>query len=221
MDAPRNKNAREKVYEFVKDRIMEGKYSPGETLNERDIATLTNVSRTPAREAFKKLEHEGLVSYPAKGGYVVRKYSLKELEALHRMLERLEALSVEMAAPMLTKGDFKNLENLVNRARVFAKEMKYKEYFALNYEFHMYFAKKTGSKDLLEIISMLRTRLYRLHNLSVIMYGGPLKYMEDHVKIIEALKGKPGKKPEEAVVNHIEHARKAFTEFYKKFSPKE
>jgi DNA-binding GntR family transcriptional regulator len=58
------------VYELLRGRIIAGTYCPGEKLNEREIAQLGNVSRTPTREALRVLEYEGFVTNIVKGVFV-------------------------------------------------------------------------------------------------------------------------------------------------------
>ena len=64
MERLKGSNTWVSVYEFVRDNIIEGTYCPGEKLNEREIAQLTNLSRTPTREALRVLEYEGFVTLP-------------------------------------------------------------------------------------------------------------------------------------------------------------
>ena len=72
MGTTRELNAWVRVYEFLKDRIVNGTYAPGEKLNERELAQLVNVSRTPVREALRVLQHEGFVTTIAKRGVSVK-----------------------------------------------------------------------------------------------------------------------------------------------------
>ena len=73
MEKPGSINSWVSVYEFLKDRIIKGIYGPGEKLNEREIAKLVNVSRTPTREALRVLEHEGFVTNITKRGFFCKK----------------------------------------------------------------------------------------------------------------------------------------------------
>ena len=124
MQNSRNSNAWVSVYEFVKDRIIKGIYGPGEKLNERDIAQLVKVSRTPTREALRVLEYEGFVTNISKRGVFVKKYSPEELDTLHKMLVRLEGLAVEMAAPRLTGKDLADLQNMTHRLKSRSEERR-------------------------------------------------------------------------------------------------
>lgn len=155
MGDSRDANARVAVYEFVKDRIIKGMYSPGEKLNESEIANSVNVSRTPAREALRALEREGFVTTVTNKGVFVKKYSPAELDVLHRMLMPLEKLAVEMAASKVTASDIRELENMNRRLKLLASDKNYGDYLALNIDFHLFFPKVTGSSELLDTLSQL------------------------------------------------------------------
>lgn len=213
----KDSNAWMKVYEFLEDKIIKGVYSPGEKLSEREIAELVNVSRTPAREALRILEHDGFVTNITKRGVFVKKYSPGELDTLHRMLIRLEGLAVEMAVSRLSEGDFNNLEKMNDRMKSLASKKNYGDYFALNIDFHLYFPKVTGSEELFDAIAQLRKRIFRFYYAQITMYDDPEQYVKDHQEIVGALRGKINKKPEKLMERHIDRARKSFLDFYKKF----
>jgi DNA-binding GntR family transcriptional regulator len=109
LENSRDKNAWVDVYEFLKDKIMKGIYCPGEKLNEREIAKLMDVSRTPTREALRVIEYEGFVTNIVKRGVFVKKYSPEELDTLHKMLIQLQGLAIEMAVPKLSDSDLTTL----------------------------------------------------------------------------------------------------------------
>ena len=210
-------NAWVSVYEFLKERIIKGIYSPGEKLNEREIAKLVNVSRTPAREALRILEHEGFVTNVSKKGVFVKKYSPAELDTLHMMLIRLEGLAVEMAASRLSEKDLDALEKMNRRLKELALKKNYADYLALNIDFHLFFPKATQSAELFDTISQLRKRVFRFYYTQIIVDEKFEQYVKDHQEIVDALRGKTGKKPEKLMEKHIESGRRSFLNFYKKF----
>jgi DNA-binding GntR family transcriptional regulator len=210
-------NAWVNVYEFLKEKIIKGVYGPGEKLNEREIAKLVAVSRTPAREALRILEHEGFVTNVAKKGVYVKKYSPAELDTLHMMLVRLESLAVEMAASRLSEDDFDVLEKMNNRLKALALKKNYADYLALNIDFHLFFPKATQSAELLDTISQLRKKIFRFYYTQIIVDEKFEQYVKDHQEIVDALRGKTGKKPEKLMEKHIESGRRSFLNFYKKF----
>jgi DNA-binding GntR family transcriptional regulator len=217
VESPKDINAWVPVYEFLKDRIINGTYGPGEKLNEREIAKLVNVSRTPTREALRVLEYEGFVTNIAKRGVSVKKYSPEELDTLHKMLIRLESLAVEMAVPKLTEKDLVNLQKMTNRLKTLASRRKYSEYLTLNFEFHLFFARVAESRELLDTISQLRKRIFRFIYSHVTLAHNSEQYVKDHQEIVDVLRGKIKKRPEKIMERHIDYSRKSFLQFYRGF----
>ncbi len=217
MKKAENKNTWVRVYERLKEEIIKGTYSPGEKLNEREIAELMNVSRTPTREALKALEYEGFVSNVAKKGVVVKKYSPEELDVLHKMLVRLEGLAVEMAVPKLNEKDILELEDITNRMRSLVKEKNYTEYLTLNFEFHLFFARKTESRELFDIMRQLRARIFRFYYAQITLREDTEQWVKDHQDIVDALRGRTDASPYKIMEQHIDHARQHFLTFYRSF----
>jgi DNA-binding GntR family transcriptional regulator len=217
LENSKRSNAWVSVYEFLKDKIIRGIYGPGEKLNERDIAQLVNVSRTPIREALRVLEYEGFVTNISKRGVSVKKYSPEELDTLHKMLIRLEGLAVEMAAPKLTGDDLADLQKMTKRLESLALKRSYSDYLTLNIEFHLFFARKTGSGELLEAISQLRKRIFRFAYAQVMSDHLTGQYLKDHQDLIDALRGKIKEKPEKIMGRHIDYSRESFLTFYRRF----
>ena len=218
MKGPKDTNAWVGVYEFLRDRITSGLLNPGEKINEREITELVNVSRTPVREALRNLENEGFVTNIPKRGVFVKKYAIEELDILYRMLIRLEGLAVDMAIPKLSKKDINDLQKINNRLKLLASKKKYIDYWALNHsEFHLFFPRKAGSQELLDVISQLRKRTFRLQYTKILMLENSSRYVKDHDEIISALKGKNNQKSVKCMEAHIESARKAFFDFHKDF----
>jgi DNA-binding GntR family transcriptional regulator len=213
----KDENAWVTVYEFLKNRIINGTYGPGEKLNEREIAKLVHVSRTPTREALRVLQHEGFVTTVARRGVSVKKYSPDELDTLHKMLIRLESLAVEMAVPRLSERDLVTLQKMTNRLKTLAAKRKYREYLMLNFEFHLFFPKVTESRELLDAISALRKRVFRFYHAHITMAHDPDRYVRFHQELIDALKRQTGAKPEKIMEKHIEHARRSFLAYYRGF----
>ena len=210
-------NAWMKVYEHLKDGIIKGVYGPGESLHEREVAEIVQVSRTPAREALRVLEHEGFVTNSTKRGAVVKKYSAGELDVIYRMLVRLESLAVEMAVPKMTKNDLARLVKINEQLKALASEQRYSDYFTLSFDFHFFFPRLTESSELLDIISMLRKRLFRVQYGHLTLVHNSAQYLKDHQEIIDALSGRTKKRPELLMEAHIERSRKALWDYHQMF----
>ncbi len=92
----------ELAYERVRTAIVEGEFAPGQRLIEQRIAEQYELSRTPVREAIRRLEAEGLVVSVRHRGAIVREVSLDEVEDLYELRARLESYAAELAAARAT-----------------------------------------------------------------------------------------------------------------------
>ena len=104
---------REIVCEVLRDAIRGGVLKPGEWLKENDLADELLVSRTPVREAIRKLEQEGyVVTVPRRGAYVAS-VSIRDINEIFEIRSALEALACELAAERITDEEQERLERLL------------------------------------------------------------------------------------------------------------
>jgi DNA-binding GntR family transcriptional regulator len=92
-----SKTIREKVYEYLREEILNGKIKSGDRLVETDLADRIGTSRTPVREALHTLQREGRVESLQRVGYVVRPISELEVSELCKIRLALEALALRWA----------------------------------------------------------------------------------------------------------------------------
>ena len=90
--------ASEKVVDQMRDRILQGEYAPGERLGEVELAEKLGVSRTPVREALRRLSAEGLVDITTNKGARVVEYPAHDLDHIFLIRARVEGLSARTAA---------------------------------------------------------------------------------------------------------------------------
>ena len=101
---------REIIFEFLREAILEGRIHPGQRLIERDVAERFNASRTPVREALRKLEMEGFIERKGRRGDVVRSIKRSEMEEAYALRMALEPLMVRCAIERLDEAQKKKLE---------------------------------------------------------------------------------------------------------------
>ena len=88
----------EAVYEWVRERIIDGSLQPGSRIRERDLAEAINVSRVPIREAFPRLEAEGYIRTIPRRGAVVAPMELVDVNEVFDVRASLEVLAARLAA---------------------------------------------------------------------------------------------------------------------------
>lgn len=105
--------ASEKAYRMLRDRIFSGDYAPGSRLKERQLCADLEVSRTPVREALRRLEAEGLVQIEPRRGGVVSHIDVEEAEEIFALGTVIEGFAAKMAAHKATAGAVADLERIV------------------------------------------------------------------------------------------------------------
>ncbi|QIB27742.1 GntR family transcriptional regulator [Caloranaerobacter azorensis] len=200
------KPLREIVFESLREAIIDGKLKPGERLMEVQLAEKLGVSRTPVREAIRKLELEGLVvMIPRKGAYVAD-VSIKDILEVLEIRASLEGLAAQLAAERITDDE---LEALKMKAREFDECIKNKDIKCIiqkDVEFHDIIFKATRNEKLIAIAESLREQVQRFRIIYVTEYDGTAKLSEEHSKIIEAISKRDSKKAKYYAEIHIENA---------------
>lgn len=194
------------VYRDLKDKILKNQLLPGDKLIEIEIASKLGVSRTPVREALKKLEEDGLVtSFPRKS-FIVSKISVKEAKNLYIVRKSLEPLAVELLAE---KGFNEKTEYFqkVNEDLRVAIENK-DEDLAQNLiiEWNMALVSCLNNEILVEVMNMINQRLYRFGNFifrDKKNYKKHYNNLQKIYKLIEEKKPNEARKASEKTIENI------------------
>lgn len=152
------------VYRDLKEKILKNKLLPGDKLIEMEIASELDVSRTPVREALKKLENDGLVtSFPRKS-YIVSKISVKEAKNLYIVRKSLEPLCVELLAEKGLGKNTKYFQEINEELGVAIYNGEEELAQNLIIEWNLALVKSLNNEILYEVMTMVNKRLYRFGN---------------------------------------------------------
>ena len=110
-----SKSSGEQAYETLIAQIRLGTFGPGDRLREEDVATRLSLSRTPVREALRRLESDGIVEHRPRVGAVIRSLSHTEIVELYEMRTVLERTAAKMASQHGAQAEFDALEALNDR----------------------------------------------------------------------------------------------------------
>ena len=152
---------RDVVFNTLRQAIITGEFAPGERLMEIALANRLGVSRTPVREAIRKLELEGLVVMIPRKGAEVAKITEKDLRDLLEVRSSLEELAAELATERMNEEIKEKLEKALDD---FKKAIDSEDNAAIadsDVEFHDIIFEATGNARLIQIISNLREQMYR------------------------------------------------------------
>lgn len=207
MDAKANKKSLSNmVYRDLKEKILKNKLLPGDKLIEMEIASKLDVSRTPVREALKKLEKDGLVtSFPRKS-YIVSKISVKEAKNLYIVRKSLEPLCVELLAEKGLTDKTKYFEEVNEDLRSAIENGEEELAQNLIIEWNMALVRSLNNEILIEVMTMVNKRLYRFGNFifrDKKNYKRHYDNLQKIYKLIEEKKPKEARKASERTIEII------------------
>jgi len=195
---------RDVVFKTLREAIITGALVPGQRLMEIKLAKELGVSRTPVREAIRKLELEGLVIMTARKGAVVAPINEKDLREVLEIRKKLESLAVELACRHYGEDDIKVLEEINRKISVAVNENNVEEITKCDVEFHETIYGFTQNTRLVKMLHQLKEHIfrYRFEYIKDMKTKGFI--VEEHTKIIEAMKELNEKAACEEIEKHIE-----------------
>ncbi len=196
---------RDVVFNTLRQAILRGELEPGERLMEIQLAERLGVSRTPIREAIRKLELEGLVLMIPRKGAEVAKISEKSLKDVLEVRRSLEELAIELTCQRITEEGLTELEEA---QKAFAAAIHNGDAMAIaeaDEHFHELIYKATGNSRLVQILSNLREQMYR-YRLEYIKDAGKRQILiVEHEHILRCLKKHSIAEAKAAVREHIDN----------------
>jgi DNA-binding GntR family transcriptional regulator len=210
------KPLREIVFEGLREAIISGRLAPGERLMETQLAEEMGVSRTPVREAIRKLELEGfVVMMPRKGAYVAG-LSLKEISDVFEIRGALEELAAELAAERITDEELEELEALLLEIGRRMEKNDLDAVVKADVEFHDVLFRGARNTRLSQMVSYLREQIHRYRTTSLSYPGRMKKALEEHRKIVQALSQRDPDLARQAAREHMDSAEKSLMDAMKK-----
>lgn len=199
----------EEAYQALHRLIVRGQLSPGELLQEPTLCAQLGISRTPLREALKRLASEGLVVMPRNRRARIATIDAQELEHLFEVEAGLESLAAGLAAERMTNTELKRLESLQERLERLLAKGDRNAYFELNQRIHGLIV--TGAKNpvLEETHRGLLGRLERARYLALDRLGRWQESTSEHREILNALKDRDGKRAQRLLAEHVRHTGEA------------
>ena len=191
----------DKVFEQLEQDILSGQYAAGEILTESKLSTALNVSRTPVREAVRRLEQAGLLRESGKGMIVVG-ISRTDLEDIYEIRRRLEGLAAYRASESKDPDLLQKLQEIVELQEFYTAKGDAANIQALDSRFHKIIYERCGS-ILRDTLSSLHRRIQRYRKDSVTDLDRAKKAVAEHRAIYEAIAGGDSELAEQLTVVHV------------------
>lgn len=200
------KPLREVVSEALRQAIQDGVLKPGERLMEIPLAEELGVSRTPIREAIRKLELEGfVVMIPRRGTYVAN-ISLKDIAQVFEIRSALEELAAGLAAERITAEEIEELERMLVEIGDLIELKDMDRIVDADIKFHEVLYKASRNERLAEIVHNLREQIIRFRSTSMNQPGRLAKTWEEHRQLVEAIGAHNAVQARKLARVHMEHS---------------
>ena len=196
---------RDVVFNTLRSAILRGELEPGERLMEIALANKLGVSRTPIREAIRKLELEGLVVMIPRKGAEVSCITEKDLCDVLEVRAALEKLAIQLACQRMTGDQLEELKEkcLIFREAISSSEIDVTDLAQKDMDFHDVIFQATGNARLIQLLGNLREQIYR-YRLEFLKDTSTHEHLAaEHDKIVDALDKKNETAACELVGMHI------------------
>lgn len=197
----------EHAYQMLRQAITQGSLKPGGRILEAELANSFGISRTPVREALKRLESEGLICTAPRRGMIVARLDLQAIMELYQMREVLEGTAARLAAQQCSDAEIYNLRELLNQELNAQQDPA--EQAIKNRAFHNAIYLAADNRYLLKSLNSLRDALALLGPTTYMLQSRPQIALSEHAAIVQAIENRDGAAAEQAAREHIRAAQKA------------
>lgn len=213
MDFKPPESISDQIFKHLFDKIQNGEVTADDRLVEWRVAKELNASRTPVREAFQRLEHEGLFERLPQGGMRLKPVTVKAVDQIFGIRSLLEPYAVRLACENISSEDILSLKQIIAASsEVIAsesleKEDKIRRLLRLNTEFHDIIYFSTDNPFLIQIITNLKSIVVHMRSLGVREYSAWQKAWEEHDMLILYLEAGDTEKAADLIKKHVENAK--------------
>lgn len=192
----------EKVYRQLLDDIREGQFHPGERIKEASIAKRLGISRTPVREAIRRLQSEGRVTIEPQRGAVVAELNRLEVSELYLLRQQLEGIAARFAAQHASDMEIEQMETILER--VHGENADKRTLNQGNWDLHHAIFYAAKNRYLLKAFNAISDDLALLRGARYIPEDRPEELYHEHKAIVDAIRSRDPEGAERAAKDHIE-----------------
>jgi DNA-binding GntR family transcriptional regulator len=195
------------AYAELRAAILAGRLTPGATIVETEIASLLHVSRTPVREALRRLELEGYLEREPGGRLSVHSYTDREIRDLFLVRGLLEGYAARLAATRISDAELDELERLLERDMHALRDHRIDQLATLNDQFHRLILEASRNRTLRDLVANLRERIHGLGAFAIGAGEDQHRFVEEHARMVRLLREGDAEAVEDLAREHVHKAR--------------
>lgn len=203
----------QQVYEILKDEICSGEYHPGAWLQEKEVAQKLNVSRSPVREALRRLEADGLVQEIPNKGVFVRDFSGHDIEDIFEVREAIENYAIVHMKNHLNPEVISHLQNLIKQFEMYYGLDDLDNYIVVDEGFHRYLVSCSGNQLMLNLYDKVKLMNQRFRVYSLKSRQRFDESLQEHRSILQNILDGNYEKACEINTTHLTLAKQKIIEY--------
>ena len=196
----------DQIFEKLENDILVGVYNKGEVITELRLSEQLGVSRTPIREALRRLEQENIISMTSKGAVIVG-ISPDDIEAIYEIRERIEGYAARRAATMASDEEIKELLDIVDLQGFYIQKEDAQQIMDCDSKFHKKLYAMSCSMPLYSTLIELHKKVIKFRRVSVEMSERAKRSYAEHKAIYDAIASHNGDMAEALTTEHVKNAR--------------
>jgi GntR family transcriptional regulator, rspAB operon transcriptional repressor len=200
----RRRPMRDQIYPIIRDLILTAAIKPGDAIDEKGIAAQLNISRTPVREAVKKLSDEHLVDVVAQSGTRAARIDAREIEQAYLIRRSLEMETAFVAASRMNEAHAETLHEIQMLHERAIEQKKFVKAIAIDDSFHRAVAMIAELPRLWNMIEISKAHLDRCRHMMLPRTGEAAITLEQHREIIRALNTRQPDRARESMREHLD-----------------
>ena len=195
----------DQVFDHLENDILSGKYQRGEVLTESKLCAEMGVSRTPIREALRRLEQEHIIEESGKGSVVIG-INEKDLEDIFLIRKSLECMAASLAAKNRTDEQLKDLKEALEFQEFYLNKNDPEQIKLMDNRFHETLYKLSGITTFYDTLVPLHKKIQKYRRASVENSSRAVASVAEHRKIYEAIEAKNSAAAAKYASEHVENA---------------
>lgn len=203
----KKQSAADRAYQYILQEIVENRLMPGSPIIEQEIADQLNISRTPIREAMKRLEVEGLLISLPYQGTLVATLTTEDIREICNLRSMIELWSLKQGFSLITEEELDHIESLFNEA---ISPFDPEKYYVADVMLHKLIVNKARSKRLQNMLNTLDVQIMRFRKATTTSSHRFSKSYQEHIEIINDIRNHNYEKCVADLEQHLQLVKEGF-----------
>ncbi|WP_018665296.1 GntR family transcriptional regulator [Heyndrickxia acidiproducens] len=197
------KTTEEKIYQVLRDAILNADLPPGQQLKESLLAETFGVSRTPIRTVFQRLKFDSLIELKPKRGAFVYCPSPSEAEQIFEMRQLLEPRAIELAAIHATDIELQKMQHFLEEERILIKDKSFHKSLVATKNFHISIVEASRNLFLIESLRKMITLSHIILTFYDASEHKEANAIDEHAELFEAVQNRQPESAKALAVHHV------------------